>query len=149
MKPHLSPPFRIWIARFLIGLVVFFNLESAIAFLTHPDAYTSSYELSGIPGEAAIRGFAILFCMWNIPYLFALWHPIKHPLSLWESILMQGTGLVGETWLVSQIPMKFGLLRNSVFRFIIFDGAGLLILFIALVIIIPLWKKSDTVPQKT
>jgi hypothetical protein len=149
MKPHLSPPYRIWIARFLIGLVVFFNLESAIAFLTHPDAYTSSYELSGIPGEAAIRGFAILFCMWNIPYLFALWHPIKHQLSLRESILMQGTGLLGETWLVSQIPMNFSLLRNSIFRFIIFDGAGLLILFIALVIMIPLWKKSDTVPQKT
>ncbi len=147
MKLHLSPPYRIWIVRFLIGLVVFFNLESAIAFLIHPDVYTSSYELSGIPGDAAIRGFAILFCMWNVPYLFAFWHPIKYHISLWESVLMQATGLLGESWLVSQIPTEFGLLRNSIFRFIIFDGAGLLLLLIALSLMISLRKKTYPVPQ--
>jgi hypothetical protein len=142
MKPHLSSPYRIWIARSLIGLVVFVNLESAVAFLSHPGSYTAAYELAGIPGDAAIRGFAILFCMWNIPYLFALWHPIKYQVSLWESILMQATGLIGESWLVSQISSSHKLLHNSILRFITFDSAGLLVLLLALGITISLWKKT-------
>jgi len=147
MKPHRTPTIRIWIARFLIGLVVFFNLESATAFLLHPGTYTTAYQLTGIPGEAAIRGFAILFCMWNIPYLFALWHPLKYRISVWESILMQGTGLLGESWLVSQIPIKYAQLRSSIYRFILFDGAGFLFLFFALCIMLSLWKKSSPIHE--
>ncbi len=146
MKPFLSPPAKLWIARFLIGLVVIFNLQSALAFFLHPGSYTTAYELTGLPGEAAIRGFAILFCMWNIPYLFALWHPLKYRISLVESIIMQAIGLVGESWLVSQIPISHALLRSSIFRFIIFDGTGLFFLLIALGMIISLWKKRASLP---
>lgn len=133
MKPFRNPRTPVWIGRILIGLVIFSNLQCAVYFLVHPEYFAPAYELSGIPGEAAIRGFAILFCMWNIPYLFAVAHPIRHRTSLIESNLMQFTGLLGESWLVTQIPLQYAVLRNSIFRFIIFDGAGLLLLFLALV----------------
>jgi hypothetical protein len=60
---------------------------------------------------------------------------------------MQGVGLIGESWLLSQIPMQFALLRNSIFRFISFDAAGLLFLLIALGIMISLRKYNHSVPQ--
>ncbi|MBI9049334.1 MAG: hypothetical protein JEZ00_07940 [Anaerolineaceae bacterium] len=141
MKPINVPKIRCLISRFLIGLVLVSNLESAFAFFLKPELFNSAYELSGIPGQAAIRGFAILFFMWNIPYVFALIHPLKNHLSLIEAILMQFVGLIGESWLITQIPLQHSLLRSSIYRFIIFDGAGLLLLFLAAGVIVPLTKR--------
>jgi hypothetical protein len=31
-----------------------------------------------------LRGIGVLFLMWNVPYLVALWHPIRHRISLYE-----------------------------------------------------------------
>jgi hypothetical protein len=144
MESRFSPTLRIWTARFLIGFVVFINLHSAFSFLAHPSRYTTAYELIGVPGEAAIRGIAVLFLMWNIPYLFALWQPLKNRVSLSESILMQTTGLAGETWLVYQIPLMHETLRHSIFRFIKFDSVGLLFLLIAIAITASLWKGTPS-----
>ena len=141
MKLIIAPKLRYLITRLLIGLVLLSNLECATVFLTHPQQYNQAYELTGLPGEAAIRGFAILFFMWNIPYVFALIQPANNFLSLIEANLMQLTGLIGESWLITQIPMQHSLLRSSITRFIIFDGIGLLILFIAAMFIIPLKKQ--------
>jgi|WetSurMetagenome_2_1015567.scaffolds.fasta_scaffold377913_2 hypothetical protein len=134
MKPIQNKILRLLAGRILIGLVVFSNLQCALAFLIHPGSYALAYELSGIPGQAAVRGFAILFCMWNIPYFFALVHPIRYRISLLESVLMQATGLVGESWLVCQVPLQNTVLRGSIYKFIVFDGAGLLLLLIAALI---------------
>ena len=124
----------LWIARFLIGLVTFWNLQAAFAFIFSPGGFVSAYELSGIPGEAAIRGVGVLFLMWNVPYLFALVDPVRYRLALTLSLLMQLTGLIGETYIYFTIPMGHEALRSSIFRFIIFDGAGLILLVIAWII---------------
>ena len=137
MKLIIAPKLRNFTTRLLIGLVLLSNLECAIVFLIHPEQFNQAYELSGLPGEAAIRGFAILFFMWNIPYIFALIQPAKNFLSLIEANLMQLTGLIGESWLLFQIPMKHTLLRGSITRFIIFDGIGLVLLIAAAAIIFP------------
>ena len=138
MKLIITPKLRYLITRFLIGLVLLSNLQCATVFLIHPEQFNKAYELSGLPGEAAIRGFAILFFMWNIPYIFALIQPAKNFLSLIEANLMQLTGLIGESWLITQIPLEHPLLRSSVTRFIIFDGIGLVLLLAALLLISPL-----------
>jgi len=148
MESFVSQNFRLWIARFLIGLVIFFNLESALFFMIWPEQYLAAYELTGIPGKTALRGFAILFCMWNIPYLFAFWHPQLNHTSLKESILMQGIGLIGESWLMSQIPEQVPVLRNSIFRFIVFDGTGFLLLMLAFWITLSLEKNKDSFSKK-
>jgi len=75
---HIS--IRIWIARLLIGFVTAWNLQAAFVFIFAPSGFVRAYELSGIPGEAAIRGFGILFLMWNVPYLFAVKDPIRYQL---------------------------------------------------------------------
>jgi hypothetical protein len=121
-------PFRLWISRSLIAVVVAWNLECALVFLFNPNLFAQGFELSGFPGEAAVRGFAILFVMWNIPYLVALWHPHRNRLSLWEALIMQLIGVIGESFILFSIPVGHPTLHTSLMRFITFDAAGVICL---------------------
>jgi len=68
---------RINIARLLIGLVLLFNLQAAMIFILNPGPYTGGFEISGVGGEKIVQGMGILFLMWNVPYAFALIHPLR------------------------------------------------------------------------
>lgn len=125
---------RLGLARFLIVAVVAWNLQVAYVFILSPEGYVSGFELTGLPGEAAVRGMAVLFVMWNVPYLVALWHPRRHRISLYEALAMQFIGLVGESFILSTLGMEHALLRRSVIRFIGFDAAGLIFLGLALLL---------------
>ena len=122
---------RLWIARCLIGLVIAWNLQAAWIFLAWPGAFTPGFELSGLAGEAAVRGIAVLFVMWNVPYVVAAWHPLRQLVSFKEAILMQFIGLLGETGIFLSLPAEHFSLQASILRFIAFDGAGLVLLLIA------------------
>ncbi len=119
---------RLWAARLLIGIVAGWNLESAAVFLLNPGGFAPGFELSGIPGEAAVRGIAILFIMWNIPYLVALWQPRRHWVSLWEALAMQVVGVIGESLLLWGIPAGHPILQGALVRFVGFDAAGVALL---------------------
>ncbi len=125
---------HIWAARVLIGIVVFWNLLAAFQFLIHPGMYAPGFELEGTAGAAIIQGMGLLFVMWNIPYLFALWNPIRNRLSLMEAVIMQIIGAAGETVLLATLPGNHPVIHDTVIRFILFDGAGVLLLMIAWVI---------------
>ena len=116
---------RIWLARLLIAAVIAWNLQAAFVFLIKPETFVSSFELSGVPGTAALRGVAVLFIMWNIPYLVACWQPRHRRLSLWEALTMQTIGVLGETFILLSLPPGHSLLVDSLQRFIAFDAAGL------------------------
>lgn len=118
-------------SRLFIGLVAAWNLQAAFAFVFFPANYVGAYELSGTAGEAAVRGIGVLFVMWNIPYLFALKDPLQYRLALTLALLMQVTGLVGESYILSTLGMENAILRSSILRFIAFDGAGALLLGLA------------------
>jgi hypothetical protein len=120
--------FRSWVARILIGVVVAWNLECALAFLLDPEAFAPGFELSGIPGEAAVRGMAVLFVMWNIPYLVALWQPRRNRASLWEALAMQAVGVIGESIILITLPPEHTILHTSLLRFFAFDVAGVVAL---------------------
>lgn len=122
---------RIWAARGLIGFVFFFNIQCAFLFVVFPSRYCDGFGLNGITGEKIVQSFGILFLMWNIPYFFALMHPSKNALSLIEAIAMQATGLTGESLLVMSIPDDAIIVRETITRFITFDGVGLLLLLAA------------------
>ncbi|MBT3315397.1 MAG: hypothetical protein HN390_12380 [Anaerolineae bacterium] len=127
-KQIKSKNWRMGIARFLIAAVIGWNLQVAYVFLLFPERFLSGFELSGLPGEAAMRGMAVLFMMWNVPYLVAFWNPRKYRVSLIEAIAMQSIGLIGESFILSTLGTGHALLRTSIIRFIIFDGAGLIFL---------------------
>jgi len=122
---------RINLARAAIALVILWNLQAAFGFLLWPALYIDSYELQGIAGMSALRGIGLLFLMWNVPYLVALWHPIRYRISLYEALAMQIIGLIGEGLIFLTLPATFGALRASIFRFIQFDALGLVLLLFA------------------
>lgn len=122
---------RLFATRILIALVVLVNLQCAGVFILSPSRYAVGFELSGLPGEAAVRGFGVLFVMWSIPYLVALYDPVRFRSSLYEALVMQGIGLVGEIFIYQSLPDSFSLARSSILRFILFDAAGLVALILA------------------
>ena len=129
MPKHSS--LTLWLARGLIALVTAWNLQAALTFILGPERFAPGFELSGVPGAAAVRGTGVLFVMWNVPYLVALWHPRKYRLVLEIALAMQFIGLVGESLILITLPNGHALLRASITRFIAFDGSGLLLLALA------------------
>ena len=126
MPKHSS--LTLWLARGLIALVTAWNLQAALTFILWPERFAPGFELSGVPGAAAVRGTGVLFVMWNVPYLVALWHPRKYRLALGMALAMQFIGLVGESLILMTLPKENALLHASILRFIMFDGSGLLLL---------------------
>ncbi len=125
---------RVNLARGLIAIVLFFNLQSAILFILHGEWYAPSFELEGVAGAALMRGLGILFLMWNTPYIFALWNPIRRRVSLIEACLMQAIGVIGELILLSTLPGGHVLITASTTRFIAFDASGLVALALAFIL---------------
>jgi len=122
------------VVRLCIGLVLIWNVQCAVAFLVAPAGYAAGFELTGAAGEAAVRGMGALFLMWNVPYAVALWQPVRHRVSLYEAVVMQGIGLTGETLILLSLPAALVTARASIGRFILFDGVGLALLIVAALI---------------
>ena len=127
----MSEKTRLWLVRTLIAIVTVWNLQAALVFILWPGLFAPGFELSGVPGAAAVRGTGILFLMWNVPYLVALWEPRRYHLALGMAIVMQLVGLLGESSIFLTLPDGHALLRGSILRFIIFDGSGLVLLLAA------------------
>jgi hypothetical protein len=128
---NTQPDTRLWAARLLIALVIAWNLQAALVFLLSPGAFAPGFELTGLAGEAAVRGIAVLFVMWNVPYCLALWHPRRNLLSLKEALAMQFIGLIGESFIFATLSPEHALLQSSILRFVAFDAAGLAMLGLA------------------
>ena len=135
---------RQWLARFLIGVVLLFNIQCAVVFIWSPQAYTSGFELEGEIGAAMLRGMGLLFVMWNIPYLFAAWQPVKNRLSLYEAVLMQAIGFLGESAIFLTLPGNHPALHASLLRFIAFDGTGMVLLILAAWVTHPTKRQRET-----
>jgi len=134
MQSQTFPRLRLWLARLLIAVVLFFNLQSALLFLVQPGVYAPGFELKGAVGAGLVQGMGVLFLMWNVPYAVALSHPIRRRVSLVEAIAMQAIGLFGESFILLSLPGSHPALADTVGRFILFDGFGLGLLVIALAV---------------
>ena len=93
----------------------------------------ASYELSGVAGEAAVRGIGIAFLMWNCTYPAVIIKP-EHFRALGVVVLaQQAIGLVGELLLGTGLPAGHAVLQTSIARFALFDGVGLVIMLTAFI----------------
>ena len=119
------------VARVLVAVVLMANLSAAIPYFVRPAGYAAAFELSGVPGDAAVRGFGLLFLMWAVPFIPAMLHPVKYRVALLCVLAMQVIGLIGESLMVVTLPAGHDALRATGLRFIAFDSAGLILLLIA------------------
>ncbi len=126
----------VWISRILIAAVAVMNVQAAFQFMLTPQNYAYGFEMTGAAGEAMLRGMGLLFLMWNIPYMFAAYHPVRHFISVVEAVIMQFIGVTGETLILLGMPEGHPLIEASVKRFIIFDGSGLVFLAVAMLLVL-------------
>jgi hypothetical protein len=123
------------LARIFIGVVLFFNLQAAVFFIFNPTTYAPGFELSGEAGSKLVQGMGILFLMWNVPYGFTLYNPIRFKISLLQAVIMQSIGFFGESILWLTLSDGHTALNATVVRFMAFDGSGLALLLIAFLLV--------------
>ncbi len=124
--PAVSP--AVHFARLAVGVVFAWNVLCAIEFILRPDLYVPGFELSGAIGRAVVQAFGILFLMWNATYPPVIAQPLRQRTLFLVILAQQAIGLLGESWLLLQMPLEHAVIRSSVLRFILFDGAGLLLM---------------------
>jgi hypothetical protein len=118
----------VWAARLAFLTVFVINMMCVVQFVLWPGGYAGAYELSGVPGDVAIRGIGIAFAMWNVTYPLVIFNPDRFRTVGWIVLAQQLVGLVGESWILSTLPAGHDLLASSILRFIVFDGAGLVLM---------------------
>lgn len=120
-----------WLVRVTFAVVFAINVQCALQFVLWPADYSAAYELSGVAGEAAVRGIGIAFLMWNVTYPAVIANPERFQALGWVVLVQQLVGLVGESCLLLMLPAGHDVLASSVLRFVAFDGAGLVLMGIA------------------
>jgi hypothetical protein len=124
--------FSLWLARFALAIVFFFNVTCALAFIARPEVYMHGFEVSDVPGKVTMQGIGILFLMWNVTYPLAIWHPWNYRWLFVIVIVQQVIGLIGETWMLLTLPSGHTSLATTGARFVAFDGGGLAAMVITL-----------------
>ena len=120
----------VWLARLTLAVVFCFNVNCAISFVARPEAYAPGFEVSGVPGQALVRGMGFLFLMWNVTYPLAIWNPGRYRWLFLIIIVQQSIGLTGEMWMLLTLPPGHTALTRTGWRFVAFDGAGLVAMLI-------------------
>ena len=121
----------LWAVRVAFFAVFAVNMDCALSFIIRPEAFMGAYELSGVAGEAAVRGLGIAFAMWNAAYPAFIATPARFLVLGWVILAQQAVGLVGESLLLAALPAGHGVLAAGITRFIVFDGVGLVLMSLA------------------
>ena len=126
----------VWFARAAVGSVWAVNLNAALSFLAQPERYAAGFELSGVAGEAVVRGFGILFLMWNATFTLVILQPRHHQALFRIVLIQQAIGVAGETWIWLRLPPGHAALWGTGLRFLLFDGLGLAVMALAFAIML-------------
>lgn len=134
MLANTTPsPVLLGVSRAVVALVCIWNLTAALPFAIRPSAYLHSFEVAGggIGAEALVRGLGIAFLMWQVPFLPVIWQPNRYRACFLCLLGMQFVGLLGESIMMLTLPAGHAALRATGWRFIIFDGTGLILMSFA------------------
>lgn len=120
-----------WTCRIAFALVFAVNVHCALSFVIDPAAFMGGFELEGVPGEAATRGMGVAFLMWNCTYPLVIWQPARFRALAGVVLAQQAVGLAGESAILAGLPAGHAVLAGGIVRFIAFDGAGLVLMGVA------------------
>ena len=119
---------KVWISRLCVSAVFAVNMYCIVHFIFWPERFISAYELTGVPGVAALQGIGVAFLMWNVTYPLVIVRPDKHRALFAVVLAQQLVGLIGETYILLTLPESHAVLASNLIRFIVFDAAGLVLL---------------------
>ena len=120
-----------WVCRICFAIVFVVNVQCALSYVFDPKSYVSGFDLSGVPGTAAVQGLGIAFLMWNVTYPAFIVNPRRYKALGVVVLIQQVIGLVGESVLYSRLPSGYPALSVSIERFISFDAFGLIIMAVS------------------
>ncbi len=132
----------LWAVRIAFLAVFAVNVDCALSFIVSPEAHMGAYELSGVAGVAAVRGLGVAFLMWNVTYPAFILRPAKWPVLGWVVLVQQLVGLVGESLILAGLPAGHEVLAQGILRFIVFDGAGLVVMAVTFGIWLALRRRN-------
>ena len=137
-----------WIARGAVLTVFIINVQCALQFIFLPYDSMWAYELVGVSGRVALQGIGVTFLMWNVTYPIVIFKPAKHMVVYGIILVQQLVGFVGESYLLASIPLEYSILRSSIIRFIVFDGAGLIIMGIPFIFLLIHQRRISVCPKE-
>ena len=122
-----------WAVRIAYLVVFVINMQCALQFIFVPQGFAGAYELSGVPGIAAVQGIGVAFAMWNMTYPAVIASPRRFKSLAVVVLVQQLVGLVGETYILMGLSAGHEVLASSIIRFICFDAGGLVLMALAFV----------------
>lgn len=131
-------------ARIAVAVVFLLNVQCALQFVLWPAAFAGAYELSGVAGEAAVRGLGVAFLMWNTTYPAVIASPRRFRALYVVVLAQQVIGLAGESAILLGLPAGHDVLAASILRFVAFDAAGLVLMAAAFVWLAVITRRHRT-----
>jgi len=132
---HDIPSWKVWLARAAVLLVFGWNVLCALQFFLVPGDYAPAYGLAVTPeNEALVAGLGVAFLMWNVTYPAVIANPVKFKALFVVVLVQQLVGLVGESviWFrLSDASLASSAIADGIMRFVLFDGAGLVLMLVA------------------
>ncbi len=128
MKSIHPNNFASWFARLAVATVFALNVSCALLFILRPQDYAAGFEVGGVAGEALVRGYGILFLMWNATYPLVIVQPQRQKTLFGVVLAQQAIGVVGESGMWLALPAGHAALSATGLRFILFDGGGLILM---------------------
>ncbi|HIW75985.1 hypothetical protein [Gordonibacter sp.] len=122
-------------ARVAVALVFVINVQCAVLYVVHPEAYVAGFELPGEEGVIAVRGLGVAFLMWNATYPAVIANPQRFRALYVVVLVQQVIGVVGESWIRLTLPANHAALAATINRFITFDAAGLILMTATFIIL--------------
>lgn len=114
--------------RLAYAFVFAVNVHCALGYILNTQAFLPSFDASGEVGMVALRGIGVAFLMWNATYPAVIWDPLRFRALGVVVLVQQVIGLVGEGWILMDIPAAYAALRSTIQSFVAFDGFGLAIM---------------------
>ena len=130
-------------ARVAVALVFVINVQCAVLYVIHPEAYVAGFELPGEEGAIAVRGLGVAFLMWNATYPAVIAQPRRFRSLAVVVLVQQAIGLVGESCVRAGLPVGHDLLAANIERFIAFDAVGLALMAAAFVWLLASERRSE------
>ena len=128
-----------WFARVMVLVVFCWNVLCALQFIIAPASFASGYGLEPTPENCAlVSGIGVAFLMWNVTYPAVIFDPMRFKTLYIVVLIQQLVGLAGEyfIWMrLSGAGLAEGAMADGIMRFVIFDGVGLAMMLVGLIVL--------------
>ncbi|WP_350455387.1 hypothetical protein [Slackia heliotrinireducens] len=135
-----------WSVRIIATITFFVILYFAIVFISEPAGHLKMFQLSGVPGQAAVRALGVAMVVWLCTYPLVIFNPRTNIKMFFIVLLQQVVTLAGALIIRMGMPVGYATLAGTLNIFILADAictALLLVTFIWMIVLMMLERHDD------